>query len=45
MQHTEQFKNNSEMEDTYKTITFCIDHCGTVNKSNLTVNDGKCLGI
>ena len=44
MQHTEHFRQNCELEENYKTVTFCIGHCRTVNKSNLTVNEAKCLG-
>jgi hypothetical protein len=44
MQHSEQFRFNSETEDGFKITSFCVQHCQTINKHALTVSDAACLG-
>lgn len=39
------FKRSAEFEDVFKITSFCIAHCKTINKSNISVEQSKCLGI
>jgi len=38
MQENEIFKRSAEIDDLFKITTFCISHCQTINKSNLTIH-------
>jgi len=29
----------------FKITKFCVAHCKTINKSNITLDEAKCLGI
>lgn len=43
MEQTESLKSNAETEDLFKSTSFCVGHCQTVNKGNLTVSEANCL--
>ena len=44
MQENEAFKRSAEYEDLFKITSFCISHCQTISKNNLTVHESNCLG-